>query len=644
MEITVNVLPEAAASIFGIILSLSLRFKYTDATEANVHYRHLVYSVTFATVTDVVSVLIQALWDLPPILHMLITTTFYLATLLAGFCLFRYVSFRAGRKGKTYLRIQLVLLVLDALLLLWNLFSHTFFYYDADGNIVYGALHLPVAYGVAFWFVFSSCIVQGLHAEKEKLLERVALFFCSLSLLVAFIIQFFFLRDLMFSFAVGVLSVYLVFFAVEMPVYVQIENTTKNLLLKQEEAGKAAKKAQRASRAKSNFLANTSHEIRTPMNAILGMNDMIEQGTEDIRIKTAAAEIRSAGENLLQIINDVLDYSRIESGKMEMHRIPFSLGALLQEADEAWRELIEAKGVVFEIGIANEIPDALFGDREKLKQTIWNLLSNAYKYTEAGEVFLQASTGLAGEEKQLLIAVKDTGSGIREEELKEVFSLFTRAALEENRDKQGAGLGLKLTDELARLMGGSVRAESVYGKGSKFTIRLPLEKDLNRAEEDTTAKEVYEAKREAFLKRPDQAAYSAKGKRVLIVDDTVVNLTILKKMVEQTGADADTCMSGKECLTALELRKTKAYDMILLDYMMPEMDGIKTLEYIRMIPSCEQGKFPVIALTAAIDNSTAYRFLQAGFDDYLSKPVKQKEIQAMLKKHLSTAASAEDNT
>lgn len=645
MEITLNVLPELAASIFGIILSLSLRFKYADATEANVHYRHLVYSVTFATVTDVWSVLVQEAWEnVPLLLRMINTTTFYLATLVAGFFLFRYVAFRAGSAGKTYLRIQRFLLVSDAALLILNLFTRTFFDYGEDGNIIYATMHLPVSYGVAFWFVFSSCIVQKLHGEKEKALERIALMFCSLSLLIAFIIQFFFLRDVMFSFAVGILSVYLVFFAVEMPVYVRLEAATLDLIQKREEAGKAAKKALRASRAKSNFLANTSHEIRTPMNAILGMNDMIEQGTSDERIKSAAAQIRDAGESLLQIINDVLDYSRIESGKMEMHNVPFSLGKLLHEEDEMWREQIEEKGVAFEIEIAEDVPDPLFGDRQKLFQTIGNLVSNAYKYTETGTVSVQVTTGIAGSETQLLIAVKDTGIGIREEELTQVFSLFTRAALEENRDKQGAGLGLKLTDEMARLMGGSIRAESTYGQGSRFTIRLPLEKDKTRAEDDTRAKQVYEKEREAYRKRPEHAVFSAEGKRVLIVDDTVVNLTVLKKMVEQTGAEVDTCMSGKECLTALQLQKKQTFDMVLLDYMMPEMDGIQTLELLRMIPSCEQGTLPVIALTAAIDDSTAYYFLQAGFDDYLPKPVKPKEIQAMMKKHLSASGDGEVRT
>ena len=633
---TVNVLPELAASIFGIILARSLRLKYTDATEANVHYRQLVYSVTLATATDVICVFLQEFWKNIPVLVLMISTTvFYLATLLAGFCLFRYVAIRAGKENKTYFRIQSVLLAADSLLLVLNLFTRTVFDYDADGNILYGRFHLVIAYGVAFWFLLASIIVQGIHGEKEKRLERVALRFCGLSLLVAFIIQFFFLREVLFSFAVGMLSVYLVFFAVEMPVYVRLETATRELLLKQEEANRAAKKALRASRAKSNFLANTSHEIRTPMNAILGMNDMIEQGTSDIRVKAAAGEIKSAGESLLQIINDVLEYSRIESGITKVTNGSCSLGTMLAEIDDAWRDKIEAKEIVFETRIKEDVPDAILCDREKLKMGITHLVSNAYKYTESGAIRIRVSVGVAGENRQLLIAVKDTGIGIREAELAEVFSPFTRAALEENRDKQGTGLGLKLTDELARLMGGSVRAESTYGKGSRFTIRLPLHTMPQEDTADAPAKEVYEQSCENLRKQAEDDTFSAVGKRVLIVDDTVVNLTIYKRMVELTGASADTCMSGKECLTALRLQGKHPYDLVFLDYMMPEMDGIMTLELLRMIPSCNKGSLPVIAMTASIDDAAAYHFLQAGFDDYLPKPVKQKDMQAMLKKHLS---------
>lgn len=639
---TVNVLPELAASIFGIILSLSLTFKYADATEANVHYRRLVYSVTFATVTDVIAVFLPAIWtDMPAPAHLVSTTLFYLATLLAGFCLFRYVAIRAEKVNKTYFRIQTILLVSDTLLLTINLFTRTIFDYGDDGNIIYGTFHLPVSYGVAFWFLLSSIIVQGIHNEKEKQLERIALAFCGLSLLTAFVIQFFFLRDVMFSFAVGMLSVYLVFFAVEMPVYVRLEEATKDLLLKQEEAEKAAAKALRASKIKSNFLANTSHEIRTPMNAILGMNDMIAQGTDDVRMKEAAGEIRQAGENLLQIINDVLDYSRIESGKMEIRNTAGSLGQLLFAIDETWRDAIEAKEIAFDIAVKDDVPDAMFTDYEKLKQTLSNLVSNAYKYTENGSIRVQVSCGMAGDEKQLLIAVKDTGIGIRKEELQEIFSLFTRAALEENRDKQGAGLGLKLTDELAGLMGGSVRAESVYGKGSTFTLRLPLQQTAEQKVSDIRARNAYEESCENSRKQAVSEHFSAEGKRVLVVDDTVVNLTIIKRMVSQTGADADTCMSGQECLTALQLQGKHPYDLVLLDYMMPEMDGIQTLELLRMIPSCEQGHLTVIAMTASIDDSTAYHFLQAGFDDYLPKPAKANDVLAILKKHLSKAGAGE---
>ncbi|MBQ6903201.1 MAG: response regulator, partial [Lachnospiraceae bacterium] len=529
----------------------------------------------------------------------------------------------------------------DILLLIVNLFTRTFFSYDESGEIIYGTLHLPVSYGVAFWFVLSSCIVQGLHSGEYTRFQRIVLRASGISLLTAFLIQFFFLRNLMFSYAVGILGVYLVFFAVELPVYLQLEEATRVLSEKQRDAEDAAKRALRASRAKSNFLANTSHEIRTPMNAILGMNDMIAQGTGDIRIRAASHEIRTAGEKLLQTINDVLDYSRIESGKVELTERFFSLGTLLAETDAGWRSGIEAKDIRFLIECAAGIPDNVFGDAGKLKRILEHLVSNAFKYTEEGEIAIRVSTDEA--DSKLVIAVSDTGSGIREEELKHVFSLFTRAALEENRDKQGTGLGLKIADELARMMGGHIEASSVFGTGSRFALHIPLARTGTDPDQKQAA-DVYREMRAAAQPGADTHSFRAEGARVLVVDDTVVNLTIVKSMLKDAGAYPETVMSGEACLKALADTSEHPYDIVFLDYMMPEMDGIRTLEMLRMIPGCEKGALPVVVLTASIDESSAFYFLKAGFDDYLAKPVKAAELSAMLEKHLGQSRAAGEMT
>ena len=632
MILTTNFLPEAAASVFGVILCLYLRFKYTDSAEAYVYYRQMANAVTIAALTDVLSVCVYEFGtDVPSGVYLFNTTVFYIATVAAAYLLLRYITMRAGQTDSRMFRLQKYLLYADILLLIVNLFTHTFFSYDEHGEIIYGTLHLPVSYGVAFWFVLSSCIVQGLHSGKYTRFQRVVLRLSGISLLTAFLIQFFFLRNLMFSYAVGILSVYLVFFAVELPVYLQLEEATMSLSEKQRDAEEAAKKALRASRAKSSFLANTSHEIRTPMNAILGMNDMIIQGTGDIRIRAASHEIRTAGENLLQIINDVLDYSRIESGKAELTERAFSLGTLLAETDMQWRSGIGAKGIQFSVECDTGIPDRIFGDAGKLKRILDHLVSNAFKYTDEGEIAIRLSAEEA--DRMLIIAVSDTGTGIREEELKQVFSLFTRAALEENRDKQGAGLGLKIADELARMMGGEIEANSVFGAGSCFTLRIPLTRTTDVPDQQC-ASDVYAEACSAAENVQDKHLFRAEGARILVVDDTVVNLTIVKSMLKDAGTCPETVMSGEACLKALSETGEQPYDLVFLDYMMPEMDGIKTLEMLRMIPGCEKGTLPVVVLTASIDESSAFYFLKAGFDDYLAKPVKAAELSAMLEKHL----------
>lgn len=640
MLLTTNFLPEAAACVFGVILCLYLRFKYTDSAEAYVYYRQMAYAVTIAALTDVISVCVHEFGTgVPPVIYMIQTTVFYISTVAAAYLLLRYITMRAGQAHSRMFRLQKYLLYADILLLIVNLFTRTFFSYDESGEIIYGTLHLPVSYGVAFWFVLSSCIVQGLHSGEYTRFQRFVLRLTGISLLTAFLVQFFFLRNLMFSYAVGILGVYLVFFTVELPVYMQLEEATRVLNEKRQDAEDAAKKALRASRAKSNFLANTSHEIRTPMNAILGMNDMIAQGTGDIRIRAASLEIRTAGEKLLQTINDVLDYSRIESGKAELAERDFSLGTLLAETDAAWRSGIEAKDIRFLVECAAEIPDSVFGDAAKLKRILDHLVSNALKYTEAGEIAIRLSADGAD---RIRFAVSDTGTGIREEELKHVFSLFTRAALEENRDKQGAGLGLKIADELTRMMGGEIEATSTYGAGSCFTLRLPLARGADDPDKQKAAADVYREMRMDAHAGQDTHSFRAEGARVLVVDDTVVNLTIVKSMLKDAGAQPETVMSGEACLKALADTAEHPYDLVFLDYMMPEMDGIKTLEMLRMIPGCEKGALPVVVLTASIDESSAFYFLKAGFDDYLAKPVKAAELSAMLEKHLGQARTAKE--
>lgn len=628
MLLTADIWPEVAATIFGLILCVSLRIKYRDATEANAYFRQLAYTLTAATFMSVFSTVVRTFGErVPRIIFLINSTLYYVATILAAYCLLRYIVTRAERQNGRFFRVQRYLMFASLVLLALNMSTGVLFSYSVDGTVHYGPLFLPGTYGVALWFLLAACVSQGIHKDKHTLVQRIALRFAGIALMLAFIIQFFFLRELYFSYAVGIFTVYLVFFAVEMPVYRSVEEATIRLEAARRQAEEATDRALAASRAKSNFLANTSHEIRTPMNAIMGMNEMIAKGTADAHIREASGRMREAGSALLQIINDVLDYARIESGRMELMQDEYSISDVLMEIVRVWRGRIEEKGVAFGIEVADNVPDDIFGDQDKLRQIIANLISNAVKYTRYGSINVHVRKERAGDDDFLILSVEDTGVGIREEEREEIFSLFTRASIEENRNIQGAGLGLKIADELTRMMKGSIRVESVYGEGSRFILRLPFySKEKGIAAKDALSEKMEQAKNEGT-----REMFRADDKSILIVDDTVVNLTVAKGLLQEMGAAADVALTGAEALSMMEKKK---YDLVFLDHMMPEMDGIEVLAQLRHIKGYEKGKTDVIALTSNADETSRAFYLDSGFDDYLAKPMRSEEMNELLRKHL----------
>ena len=624
-----NFWPEAGAAVFGLILCISLATKYRDADEANKYFRELAYAVTLVTIVDVLSVINHIVS--PPDasgVFLFTSTLFYLLTERSSYCLLRYVAFRANRQNGKFYRVQKYIYLADAALIVSNLFVHWLFRYGEDGKVIYGTLHLPVTYGVALYFLLTACIMQGVDKEIYTLLQRIVLRMAGALMLIAFLIQFFILRNIYFSYAVGVLSVYLVFFAVEAPVYTRVEELTNHLILTRQEADEATVRAHHAASAKSSFLASTSHEIRTPMNAIMGINELIARGTADEHIKEVSEEIRTAGINLLQIINDVLDYSRIESGKMELVEGIFSLSDVLMEVERTWLARVESKQLQFQIVIDDKVPDELYGDQDKIRQVLTNLVSNAVKYTDKGSVILYVKRIRKDGRDLLEMTVEDTGAGIREEEMDKLFTVFTRAALEENRNKPGAGLGLKISEELTHMMGGSISVESEYGKGSRFMLHIPV--DVTEGE--TKARPLFWDKEEKRREEENSISFGAPGRRVLVVDDTVVNLTVMRGMLRPTQMTVDEAMSGAE---AIAMARQGRYDIVFLDHMMPEMDGVETLHALRKIPEYDKGEVCIVALTGNADETSRKFYLEQGFDDYLAKPMKERDLFLLLRRHLA---------
>jgi len=411
----------------------------------------------------------------------------------------------------------------------------------------------------------------------------------------------------------------------------------------------ALKEAKHASEAKTDFLANTSHEIRTPINAVLGMNEMILRETEKAerlpdsdsagfreafrKIKNYSGNVDSAGSNLLAIINDILDFTKIEEGKMDIIKVEYQLSSVLNDVSNMIYFRAKDKGLTFETDIDASLPDTLCGDVVRVRQIMTNLLSNAVKYTDEGSVLLkmygtESDRTVDGKEIiDLVIEVTDTGIGISEENIGKLFGKFERVDLEKNSTKEGTGLGLAITKMLLDMMGGEIVVRSEYGKGSTFIATLPqviLSKDPVG-----NFKEKFE---KSLGKRADyHESFRAPSAKVLIVDDTRMNLIVATEFLKDTRIKIDTAGGGKE---AIELALRNKYDVILMDQRMPEMDGAEALKNIKAHKEGPNIDTPVICLTADAVVGARERYLAKGFNDYLTKPIDSTSLEAMLKKYL----------
>ena len=411
----------------------------------------------------------------------------------------------------------------------------------------------------------------------------------------------------------------------------------------------ALEEARHASEAKTDFLANTSHEIRTPINAVLGMNEMILRETAKAerlddsdaagfrdafkKIKTYSGNVDSAGSNLLSIINDILDFTKIEEGKMDIIEVRYQLSSVLNDVSNMIYFKAKEKDLEFVTDIEKTLPDDLYGDVVRVRQVMTNILTNAVKYTDKGSVLLKmygrnSDRVVDGKEVvDLVIEVTDTGIGISDENIGRLFGKFERFDLEKNSTKEGTGLGLAITKMLVDMMGGDIAVTSKYGEGSTFIVTLP--QIVMSREPVGNFKEKFE---KSFGKRPDyHESFRAPSAKILIVDDTRMNLIVATEFLKDTKIGIDTAGGGKE---SVELALRNKYDMILMDQRMPEMDGAEALANIKAHKEGPNIDTPVICLTADAVVGARERYLSKGFNDYLTKPIDSTSLEAMLKKYL----------
>ena len=395
-----------------------------------------------------------------------------------------------------------------------------------------------------------------------------------------------------------------------------------------EELKRAADAAIQGEKAKSRFLSNMSHEIRTPINAILGMNEMILRECTDSRLLTYSGNIQSSGKTLLTLINDILDMSKIDSGKMEIISTEYKTADMFLDLWNVIYLRAKNKNLTVSFVLDETMPNTLNGDDVRVKQIITNLLTNAVKYTQQGSVKLRAAYEKQGEDRlTLIVSVEDTGIGIKEEDMGRLFEAFQRLEENKNRNIEGTGLGMSITMMLLKMMDGDMDVKSVYQEGSTFTVRIP--QGIVNSEQVGDFESILSS--QVQIKTKEYDSFEAPEANVLVVDDMPMNLTVFTSVLKHTKMNIVTAGSGKKCL---ELVKEQPFHIIFMDHMMPEMDGVETFHEIQKLQGSPNENTPVVALTAnAISGAREY-YLKEGFTDFLTKPIDSTKLEQMIVTYL----------
>lgn len=608
--------------IIAIILIITTAIKYKSVSKAN---KSFVLSLILLLISCILEIFVTVTRSYPqnfnPFFMHVLRSLYSIANGFLAVFVYIYARSYSGsfEEKRNWADVAAIIASLAyTLISVINIPTGIVTWIEEDGTFVHGPLYIVTFLGVGLIisFAFVSTIMDRKYYTKGQFLTINLLYaMIAFSTVLEILID---SRTLLISFgiAIGLLSV---FMSLESPDYVKAVAARK-------EAEKARVEADKANAAKSDFLARMSHEIRTPMNAIMGMNEMIINSTHEDQTKIYSSDAYNAAHNLLDIINDILDFSRIESGKLDLIEDKYSLTSILRDLWVVTGSKAKEKGLTLEFDIDPELHDERNGDRVRIRQILINLLNNAVKYTDEGKVILKVSTVSSNQNSDVVkYEIIDTGRGIKEEDRQKLFEAFSR--IEENRSTNiaGTGLGINITTSLLKLMGSELMVESEYGKGSNFYF--VLEQNVLTSKKVGNYEEV---KVEEVV--VSESKIEVSDKRIMCVDDTPLNLKVFRAFLKDSSNSVDLAESAKD---ALVLTLKNKYDLIFMDHLMPEIDGV---ECFNMIKNQEGGlncDTPVIVLTANAIKGATEKYSEIGFADVCFKPYTKDQLIKMINKHLS---------